>query len=387
MANRISVPTSDFKNAVSAIEKFIPGTTPINSLKNVHFSVKNNSITLTASDAVVMASATIAMDIPFDMEEFVVLADAQRMIKFVQSLDSENIVVEPNLSTSKIVLKSSKRRTTLNTVDANEYIKVDFDEPSERISVDPTSFSGAVKLMSGYHLPYNDPKISMWRGVELLICQDGFRLTATDSFVGTVYQYGSVENANKIVIMGDQIGDVAKVSISYEKFEIGIPEPEDTKLFLYGSSGNVSVKTSIQVLDILNEYPDMRKFFDGYRDSNMTIIKVSKSILASALKPSEPYDSDKISILTDRPSALRMIIEDEQLGEYTAEVEFVDSENYDYKNPILLGINKRFLKRAIGNVSSDNLEFMISEDVPVAMFVPESDDKDIYYIQAVARMV
>jgi len=374
MVNKLNIPTSVFATAINAIEKSIPAKSVIQSLLNVHFSLGKNHLTLTASDIVTMSSATIEFDVPFEFEPFDVLVDADKMVKFILSLNTDNVSVETDLENNKIVLRSSGRRTTLNTASTDEYIEMVFDEPEKRVDIDPGFFAEAVKKVSNYHLPANNPMLTISRGIELLVGADGFRASATDTFVGATYQFGDVQlNENQVVVMGDQLLDVSKALIGCDELHIGITDETDTKLFFYGYQGSVKIKTAIQVLSQRETFAKIYDYIKSIMAKSLIRVNISKSEMLNAIKPLDAYEDAHVLILVSKDN-VKLIIEDSQIGEYSAEI-ICETENFT--DDIAIKLDKKFMKRAFTNLSEE-VSFYTNNDIPMVIFTPHDDDGSYY---------
>lgn len=382
MADRITIPTVDFANAISAIQKFVPKATPIPPLLNIHFHLKKDSLSLTASDALAMASATIPLELPFEFSEFAVLVDADKLIKFILSLDTDNVSIHPNwdyenpsFGNNKLVLKSGRRRTTLNTMSASEYIRINFDRPERVMDIDVGTFTNAVKLVSRYHLPSNDSKLTIYRGIELAISNhDAFMLSATDSFVGAIYAYGDPGNSGKMVVVGDQLLEVVKSLEDCDSITLGIPSDADTKMFIYGTVGGVEVEFAIQMLANKEDFVDLLGYFTGLFEQNLSSLVFDREDMLNALKPVEAYEDIYVTIfIKENSNTLHISSEDEHVGEYDAEVDCIDIENLHAD--LVWRMNKKFLVRALKNIKS-NAKFMTNNSIPLVFVLEYLDDPD-----------
>ena len=391
MADKITIPTVDFANAVSAIQKFVPKATPIPPLLNIHFHLKNNALVLTASDALAMASATIPLELPFEFDEFSVLVDADKLIKFILSLDTNDVSINPDWDSHKLILKSGRRRTTLNTMSASEYIETNFSEPEKTLDVDVDMFAKAVKLVSNYHLPSNDTKLTIYRGIKLAIDNDAFMLSATDSFVGAVYAYGEIADSNEVVVIGDQLAEAIKSLEKCDHVSLGIPSSEDKKMFIYGLLGKMKVKVVIQLLANQQEFVDLLSYFRGILDKNLSSVTFDRNDMLNALKPVDAYEDVFVTIfIKNDENILHITSEDEHVGEYSADIECIDVSNME--NDLVWKMNKKFLARALKNISG-YAKFLTSNPVPL-VFIDEymegdenlEDSENVIYYQGIGKI-
>jgi len=369
------------------IEKFVPKKTTLPPLLKIHFQLTGNALTLTASDAATLSSATISLnDTPFDFDPIIVLVDADKLIKFILSLNADTVSIYPELENNKIVLRSKGRRTTLNTMSVSEYIEISFDEPEKKVSIDPALFSSAIKSVAGYHLPSNDPQLSIYRGIELLIDANGLRVSATDTFVGAIYQHGTIASvlSNKLLVMGEQLADVAKVLSDCDELNLGIPGKEDTKLFIHGYIGSVKVKILVQLLANQDKYSDIYAGFTGMLGGTLTTVLLDKTEVLDALKPVDAYEDIFVTI-TIKSDEIQIAAEDEHIGEYVARIQ---CDVTDFVDEVLFRINKKYLSRALKNLG-DFAYLKTNSEIPLAIMLPDyNPDEDEYvYYQGIGKII
>jgi DNA polymerase III sliding clamp (beta) subunit (PCNA family) len=298
-------------------------------------------------------------------------------------LDSSKIIISPELSNNKVILKSSGRRTTLNTMSTSEFIKTNFDEPEHKIEIDPELFSNAIKLVSKYHVPYNDPQLSIYRGIELMIGTNGFvRASATDGFIGAVYQKGDYyPDSNKVVVMGEQLSTFTRILSSCDELQVGVPQDDDSKLFIYGWINQVKIKIAIQMLSEQDRFNNIYAGFQAMLENPLTTVILDKSEMIKILKPIDAYDDIFVKMLIEE-DRLSISAEDEHVGSYDAVIE-CDVEQY--VEPIAFKINKKYFKSVLAN-SVGFVHMNTSNKIHMIIFIPDENDDESQYYQGVGKI-
>lgn len=381
MTSKISVPTSAFRSAVDIVSKSVAKTTPLPVLKNIMFSVNDNKIVLLSTDMVMLSEATISINSPFDIDTFSVLVDADKLVKFIAALDTDSISIEPYLDNNKIILRSKGRKAEFQIISSNEFVETGFQEPNQRMDISPYMFCNAVKNVSGYHLPFNDPQLSVFRGVDLHISPDGVMAVATDTIIGAVAKYGddfNKKNAYHLIVAGDHLGDVAKSVSKFEELSIGIPGKGDKKFWLYGSVGSVDAKIAIQSLSDQIQFPDLMEYILGIlKDNLLCEVKIDSSELSNSLKPMGAYDTTQV-LVTVKTDSIELSISDDVGGSYVATVDCI-VENYIPDLRFI--VTKKNLAKSLSN-----LEYMSMKTNGKIPLVVLSNIGNENYYQAIGKM-
>lgn len=364
----IKVAKKELLDALTIASKAVSSTTPLPVLASINMIVKDETLTLIASDSNISIKTVITTDnnVLTIEEEGEIVLDARYSLEIFRKVDSEYINIEV-IDGSLVKISGGTVEYKINGIKASEYPNISFNITGDSFSLKSEDF---ISLVNKTIFACSDKETRpVLTGVNLKTVGNKLTANATDSFR---FAYKEIEindslNIN-ITIPAKYLLEVSRSIVNEEEIKIAIDSQQIFFIF-----GNTIIKT--RLFDDI--FPDTSKFIPS---SFTHTLKIDSKELLNQL--------DRTSFIkTDGKSVVRLSINNEFI-----EINCYDSISSFYGKmsvisfegePFEISCSSKYLTEAIKAIGSDVVTLYFSGELKPIILKNDEDQTLLQLISPV----
>ena len=360
---KLTVLQENLKNSLSYLQKVIPTKHQISILSSILLSVKENKLTLSATDLYLGIKTELIVETK-DSGDLIVNGELFRSI--INSLESGKLELE--LQGNSLVISQGKTISKLSCQSSEEF--PDFPEvngDSFKISIaNLEKIQNLVTFCAG-----TDQSRPILTALLFKFKEEGLEVVATDGFrLSNLFlsELGSTEKKT-ILIPAKATNELYRIAHQNNVDEVEILVSEELKQLLFKLSG---VEMYVRLIE--GDYPPYEKIIPP--DFNLQVEFDSETFLTQ-LKRAAIFSRDasnivKISIQKDQ---MKIFSESPSFGDYSGEIEIKNESGMNGE----IAFNVNYLIDFINAVKPETLFFGMNESLKPAIF-KDKERNDYFYI-------
>lgn len=360
---RLTVLQENLKSSLGYLQKVIPTKHQISILSSILLKVKENKLTLSATDLYLGIKTDLVVEAH---EEGELIVNGELFRSIINSLESgkldlelkgNSLVISQGKTTSKLACQGSEEFPSFPEVNGDS-LKINISN-LEKIQNLVTFCAGTDQSRPILTALLFKFKTS---GLEV-VATDGFRLS--NLFLA---ELGSTEERT-ILIPAKAVSELYRIAHQNNVNEIEILVADEMKQLLFKLSG---VEMYVRLIE--GDYPPYEKIIPP--DFSLQVEFDSETFLTQ-LKRAAIFSRDvsnivKISVEKDQ---LRIFSESPSFGEYSGEIEIKNESGQSGE----IAFNVNYLIDFINAVKPETLFFGMNESLKPAIF-KDKEQKDYFYI-------
>lgn len=355
---KFTVISSELLKTLSKIIGVVPAKSSMPILENILFELKENTLTVSATDVELYSSASIVVS---GSEDGSITVPAKRLMDTVRALPDTSLVFHADLESNKITMITETGEYNITGVGAEEFPK--FPEISEDKK---TALEGGVlknAISKTIFAVSKDELRPSLMGVLFRFREESLTAVSTDGHRLAKFECTAVSSPveTDVIIPAKALAALLKLS---ETGEIQISLSESYIRFTSG--------TSVLASRVIDEtYPNYESVIP--KDNNFDMI-ISREQLLQALR--------RVSLYANTTThQIRFALRENKL---TVSAEDVDQgsqakENIDcsYKDEDMdIGFNANYINDVLSHFDNDNVCFRFSSPTKAGIVEPEEQAKD-----------
>lgn len=354
---------SDLYKAISNVSHSVPARTTSNILEGVLAEVSDGKMKLTATDTNLTITSVIDVQ-SVDSCEFVV--PYKLFSAIVSKLTEEDIMIDYDPSTLKIVLKCSGSVSEIICFSADDFPLIKLNEGSNEIYLSKEDVKKLIRKTA--FSASTDDFNGILTGVLLEIKDGEMKMVAVDPYRIAVYKM-QVDNKSdmSVVIPAKLINEIAKI-ISDEGEDRMIFEIVSGKVIMKFDNNKVIVNT------FSGKYIDYERIIG--REGNINVRVKRDDILRSTERASlltNAQNNNLIKFNIDKD--IIVITSLNESGNIEEKVEIInDGDDLD------IGMNSKYLKDALSVIEDEEVLMNFRDSVSPCIIKPLKGDKYSYLI-------
>ncbi len=360
---KFNVLQENLKNSLNYLQKVIPLKPQVSVLSSVLLQIKNNRLTLKATDLYLGIKTDLVVEaeqegeLIVNGELFKSIINSLENGKIAFELKDDFLIITQGKTISRLACQNSAEFPDFPIVDGDSFIlDIDNLEKIQNLITFCASSDQSRPILTALLLKFNQ------KGLEV-IATDGFRLSSL--FLKTI----NSKQEKSILIPAKALNELYRIAKQIETHEINILVSDELKQLLFKIN---NVEMHVRLIE--GEYPPYEKIIPPSFnllvefDAEEFLIQLKRAAIFSRDVSNIVrlnVDQDKIMIVSKSPS----------LGEYKGELEI--------KNPSggsgEIAFNVNYLIDFINAVKPDLLTFGMNESLKPAIFKDPKLD-DYFYI-------
>ena len=339
---KIRVERDTLADAVAWVARSLPNRPTAPILAGLLMNASGDEVTLSSFDSTTSAQVTMPAEVT---DEGTVLVSGRLLNEIARSLP--NKPVEMVADHTQVELTCGSARFSLQTLPVDEYPTLP-EMPTQTGLVDASVFEKSVSqvvIAAG-----RDELLNVFTGVRVEINGDRLSLLATDRYRMALkeltWQPSSPDIEGAVLVPGRVLADTAKSLTSGKTVTVSLSTTESEGEGLVGFIGEGAKGRREATTRLLNQaFPKVRHLMDVV---GTVTVRVPTADLLAAVK--------RVSLVAERNTPLRMLIEDEHIALEAATGDQVDVVGEE-KSIEAAGFNPHYLLDALGALDAPYAHF------------------------------
>ncbi len=354
--------------ALNIVNKAISPRITIPILKGILFTVKDNKLTMTASDMDMTIKHVIKENIIVE-EEGEVVINSKKFTEIIRKLPKENITIE-TIEENSVTIKTSTLVADLFCISADEFPKINTDNEYNETLVFNSSLLMDMINKTSFAASSDETK-GIITGVLIEIEENSINMVALDSFRMAVKKE-AVRNIKeeKVVIEAKILNEICKILSETE-------EEEDVIFKISKKKAQVSLNNTEISLRLLEGE------FIRYRD----VLPKEEAIKVIVNKEDLINSIERASLIAEKKNNLIRINIKNNLMSITSRSEegsikedlIIDKTGDD----IEIGFNSKYFIDALKVIDDEEIKIIFNSSISPALILPVEGDDYQYLILAV----
>lgn len=353
----------ELNKALSNVAHSVPVRTTSSILEGILIEIKNNLMTMTATDTTIIIESTVPVQSDVDIS-FVV--PAKLFTGIISKLPDEEIMMDYNSETVKLNIKSGGTKADIICFQSDDFPKIKIQEGENVISLKKEDVKKIIKKTA--FSASNDEFNGILTGVLLQIENRTMKMVGVDPFRIATYNIDvESEESVSVIVPAKLINEVSKI-ISDEGEDSLTLEIVNNKIILNFDNNKVIINT------LSGKYIDYERILN--KDGNISV-RVKKDDLIKSI--------DRASLLTSlqNNNLVRFNIEDNLIiinslneeGNIEEKIEVI-KEGED----IQIGLNSKYLKDVLTVIEDEEIILNMKDSISPCIIKPLKGDKYKYLI-------
>lgn len=372
---KVSIETGKFIDIIDIANRFVAKNATLPILQNIYLKASIDTLIVRATDM----EKYVEMEVPCKVSlEWAVTVNAKTFLEIIKSIEEPSIELDVDQKSQIVTIKSAKDTFDINGIAASEYVALPEVPRDHTISLDTQTFAQWVTNVEYAVTEKNFSPVLTWVLIKAKKEPDGDKIifVGTDSFrLAEFKSKNFTEGEFALIIPKITITDIQKITeywINKECENIKISYSENLIAFELHIKDIKIVATSLL---IQGSFPEYNKEEIMPRSFNTKIL-VDKSLCEKAIK--------KIWILT---KDINNFIQIESTKD-SINISSGKTEKWAWNTnipaiiegePILFGINGRYITDFIRIMKGDELTFNIVDNQK-PLILSEKDDQEYKYV-------
>ena len=358
---KFSIGCSDLKKALQQVINVIPTKTTLPILSHVLFELKDNQITLSATDLEVSLKTIIKLSPDGAESEGSITISGRLLFDVVRELPDIPLDISV-VDNNRILVKSSRGQYTFFGEDIKDFPQLPAIDVKHEISFNRKLLHEHIDK-SLFAVSTDELRASLM-GVLLQVKENEYRMVSTNG-------HRLVKIINKRFTGGEPVDDIIIPVKALNLLQKNLESDGDVKVSF--ASNHVIFDLDnviINAMLIEGKYPDYDKVIPSNNDKKLLI---NREQLISALRTvsvlaNKITQQVKISL---EKSKVTIASQDMDRGEglETIEAEYTG-------DPMEIGFNSVYLLDVLNHLDSENVEFLLDTSVSPALVFPENQKED-----------
>ena len=355
-----------FYEALSISARAISSNSPVPILCGIMLEAKNDTLTLTSSDATLSIQTVLSNTIDENtglsiIDEGTIVIDAKYLLDIVKKIDSIVVSIEI-LDGTLTHFGGEKAEFRINGYRPSDYPFIDFNEPSTRFELSYKDLNNMISsTIFAASVKETRPVLT---GINMSSDKTAITCTATDSFRLARKILKTETEPFSITVPAKCLNEVRSIFSSQEKISISLSE----KLIQF-RTGSVILQSTL----LEGNYPETNRLIPTVFNNTM---KINRKSLISAIDRSSFIKTDNMTIIRMEINGADDILvssKSQEIGEYN---ESLAAESYEGM-PIDISFAGNYLSDALKALSTDNVMIRFTENMKPFVITNDSEDDSI----------
>lgn len=360
---RLTVLQENLKNSLSYLQKVIPTKHQISILSSILLKVKENKLTLSATDLYLGIKTDLIVE---TIEEGELIVNGELFRSIINSLENGKIDLE--LKDNSLIISQGKTKSKLSCQNSDEFPSFpEVNGDSFKISINNLEkIQNLVTFCAG-----TDQSRPILTALLFKFKSDGLEVVATDGFRLSNLSLAELNSTRDrtILIPAKAVNELYRIAHQNDVNEVEILVADELKQLLFKLSG---VEMYVRLIE--GDYPPYEKIIPPSFslqvefDSEAFLTQLKRAAIFSR----EVSNIVKINIQKDQ---LKIFAESPSFGEYSGEIEIKNDSGENGE----IAFNVNYLIDFINAVKPETLFFGMNESLKPAVF-KDKDQNDYFYI-------
>lgn len=355
---KFTVVSGELLKALSKIAGVVPAKSSMPILENILFELKENKLTLSATDIELYSSVSIEVS---GSEDGSITVPAKRLMDTVRALPDTSVVFHADTESNKIMMITETGEYNITGVAGEEFPKYPEISESKDLTLDSALLKGAIQKTI-FAVSKDELRPSLM-GVLFRFREDSLIAVSTDGHRLVKLETSTFSSPveKDIIIPAKALAALLKLTGSGE---IQISMSESYIRFSSGSSVLAS-----RVID--ETYPNYESVIP--KENNFEMI-ISREQLLQALRRVSLYANTTTHQIrfAMRENSLTVSAEDVDQGSQAKE-----NIACSYTNDALdIGFNANYINDVLAHIDNDNVRFRFSSPTKAGIIEPEEQSKE-----------
>lgn len=372
---KISIETAKFIDVIDIASRFVAKNATLPILQNIYLKASIDNLIIRATDM----EKYVEIELPCKVSlEGAVTVNAKTFLEIIKSIEEPIIEIDADQRSQIVTIKSAKDTFDINGIAASEYVALPEVPRDNVVKIDTQIFTQGVERVEYAVTEKNFSPVLT--GVLMKAKKEADErkiiFVGTDSFRLSEYKSKSIsEGEFSLIIPKVTITDIQKIA------EYGINK-ECENMNIYYSENLIAFEINIKDIKVVSTSLLIQGNFPEYdREEIMprsfnTKILVDKSLCEKAIKKIGILTKDINNFIQIESSKDSIIISSgktEKGSGNTAIPAIIEGE------PVLFGINGRYITDFIRIMKGDELNFKIVDNQK-PLILGEKDDQEYKYV-------